>query len=93
MTESLPSRSKFQVAVAESWMGCPSLMLVGMEIESIVVGTPVSMNQPRLLPSVSRVRVPALGRTLVSYPVMVPSASCPVGRSETSILRLNGVRD
>ena len=29
------------VTVAESWMGCPSSILVGIESESIVVGTPV----------------------------------------------------
>jgi hypothetical protein len=40
-----------------------------------------------------RMRVPELGRLLVSYPVMVASASCPVGRSWISILRLNGVGD
>ena len=47
------------------------------------------MNQPEPLPLMSRVRVPALGRPLLSYPVMVDSASCPV----TSSLRLNGVGD
>jgi hypothetical protein len=57
---------------------------------SVLSSGVVSMNQPRLLPSVSRVRVPELGRLLVSYPVIVPEASCPVGRSWISILRLNG---
>ena len=39
----------------------------------------------------SRVRVPALGRPLLSYPVMVDSASCPVGRLVMSKVRLMDV--
>jgi hypothetical protein len=35
--------------------------------------------------------VPALGRSVGSKPVMVALASWPMGRSNTSNLRLNGV--
>jgi hypothetical protein len=51
----------------------------------------LSMNQPRPLASVSRVRVPEVGRPMGSKPVILASASWPVGRSVISILRLNGV--
>jgi hypothetical protein len=60
-------------------------------VNSLLSSGVVSMNQPTLLPLMSRVRVPELGRPRMSYPVMVAFASCPVGRSVTSILRLNGV--
>ena len=50
-------------------------------VNSLLSSGVVSMNQPEPLPLMSRVRVPELGRLLVSYPVMVASASCPVGRS------------
>ena len=51
----------------------------------------MSINQPEPLPLLSRVRVPALGRPLLSYPVMVDSASCPVGRLVMSKVRLMDV--
>ena len=62
-------------------------------VNSLLSNGVVSMNQPEPLPLMSRVRVPELGRLLVSYPLMVAEASCPMGRSMTSILRLNGVGD
>ncbi|MEO1340419.1 MAG: hypothetical protein AAFV28_04560 [Cyanobacteria bacterium J06635_13] len=40
-----------------------------------------SMNQPTQLASWSIFIVPALGTPELSNPVMVASASCPVGRS------------
>lgn len=39
-----------------------------------------SMNHPTPLASSSMLMVAELGRPLLSYPVIVPSASCPVGR-------------
>ena len=49
------------------------------------------MNQPTPLASSSMLMVAALGRPLVSYPVMVASASCPVGRLVTSKVKSTGV--
>jgi hypothetical protein len=50
-----------------------------------------SRYQPKPLASVSRVRVPERGRPKESKRVIWDSASCPLGRSVISMLRLNGV--
>ncbi len=55
-------------------------MLVSVVLNSLESQGVESMNQPLPLASSSMLIVAALGRPFWSYPVMVASASCPVGR-------------
>ena len=84
------------MAVNRSYLPEAALLGVAVKYESVPWNSLLScgvgsMNQPTPLASVSMLMVAALGRPLVSYPVMVASASCPVGRLVMSKVRLMGL--
>ena len=86
----------WRMAVNRSYLPEAGLLGAAVKYESVPWNSLLScgvgsMNQPTPLASVSMLMVAALGRPLVSYPVMVASASCPVGRFVMSKLRLMDV--